>query len=344
MTIADVADRARVSPSVVSAVLNDNQTAVRFSQKTRERILKTVSQLGFQRNPISVALRTAKKRAIGIYLGDPERLLAHAYGAMMVAAVQKACASRGYSAVLMPLTQIKCDFRLIDGLLIMGRSTGDEDAIREAARSVITVGARLPPEFNAVPIDESAMSVLLRKSHEMAASYLYGMGHRHIAVVNLKWTSLPAEIVFQEVARKMALEARITALTGKWYDHSYPYLAEALNDRELPTAFYVFDHDIAQYLINALSRRGVSVPGDVSVFSRETFETKKFNALGVTGITINRDASFHSLVNQFIDVLEGKNPGSTIIMPMQEARLIERLSCAPPRNASRKLKWTETFS
>lgn len=337
-TITDVARRVRVSKSVVSAVLNENQTAVRFSSKTRARILKVIGQIGFQRNPISVALRTGKRKAVGIYLGDPYRLLSHSYGAILVANIQKACASRGYSVVLMPLTQTKCDFRLVDGLILMGRIHGDDEAIRQAAQAVITISwmANLPPEYGTLPIDWSDQSTLVRQSHEMAAQYLYGLGHRHITIIDLKWTTQPAEKIFQQVARKMAMDVRLITVIGKWYDYSYSYLTAALNDQNLPTAFYVFDDEVGQQLINALSRQKVSVPGDVSVLSRETFETEKLNVSGITGITPRREMSIQTLLFQFIDVLEGKHPPKELIMPAAEPRLIERLSCASPRVADNK--------
>ena len=57
--ITDVAREAGVSPSTVSHVLNGNRP---ISQKTREKVLEVIEQLGYQPNTNARALKKQAQR------------------------------------------------------------------------------------------------------------------------------------------------------------------------------------------------------------------------------------------------------------------------------------------
>ena len=57
VTLKDIAQRAGVDPTVVSAVLRGSGR-VRCSQKTKEKILALVEEMGYCRNAVASALRS----------------------------------------------------------------------------------------------------------------------------------------------------------------------------------------------------------------------------------------------------------------------------------------------
>src|SRR5258708_3473384 len=66
MTMAQVARRAKVSRSAVSAALSDKATTVVLSQRTRTRILKVAEELGYKPNILSQSFIKQRSFLIGL--------------------------------------------------------------------------------------------------------------------------------------------------------------------------------------------------------------------------------------------------------------------------------------
>jgi DNA-binding LacI/PurR family transcriptional regulator len=68
VTLADVADRAGTSKSVVSAVVNGRAPGViRFSTDTRDRVWSAARQLGYVANPIARRLAGGRTQLLGVF-------------------------------------------------------------------------------------------------------------------------------------------------------------------------------------------------------------------------------------------------------------------------------------
>ena len=65
-TIKDVAQLSKVSATTVSLILNNK--AIRASEETRARVFEAAKQLGYEPNPIAVALITKKSHTVGLIL------------------------------------------------------------------------------------------------------------------------------------------------------------------------------------------------------------------------------------------------------------------------------------
>ena len=329
--LADVARAAGVSTCVVSAVLNGRRSTVRYSPETERKVAAAARRLRYRKDPVSAALRTGRRMVVGIYRGDPARLLTHPYGALQVACYQRALARRGYSALLAPLDiNPDLDMRVMDGLILAGRSEGDEAAVARAARTVPTLGHH-GISLKCILPDPAPVFAAIERSHELAARYLLGLGHRDIVIFDLKWSACPAEELFQRESRAAGVEVRTRMDRGKWFERSYPGLDSFLQAERQPTAYYVFDDDVAQHVIDRLSRRGVSVPGDVSVLSRETHDLEAFAAKGISGVDPQWSVYWESMTNQFLDVIEGARAPGDIRPDMAAPRLIVRASSGPAR-------------
>ncbi|MDY5974355.1 LacI family DNA-binding transcriptional regulator, partial [Streptococcus hyovaginalis] len=74
VTIKDVAEKAGVNPSTVSRVLKDNRS---ISQKTKEKVRKAMSELGYVPNVAAQMLASGLTHNIGLVfppLATPDRL------------------------------------------------------------------------------------------------------------------------------------------------------------------------------------------------------------------------------------------------------------------------------
>ena len=94
VTLKDIAQRAGVDATVVSAVLRGS-SRVRCSPKTKEKILALVEEMGYCRNAVASALRSGKTRLIGVAMPSP---MLPFYAAMMTS-IQTILFKAGYTAV-----------------------------------------------------------------------------------------------------------------------------------------------------------------------------------------------------------------------------------------------------
>ncbi|GAJ26231.1 ribose operon repressor [Liquorilactobacillus sucicola DSM 21376 = JCM 15457] len=67
MSIKEIAKLSGVSVSTVSRVINDNG---RFSEDTRQRVLKTIKKYNYQTNTLAKGLRMRRSNTIGIIVPD----------------------------------------------------------------------------------------------------------------------------------------------------------------------------------------------------------------------------------------------------------------------------------
>ncbi|MDE7034727.1 MAG: LacI family transcriptional regulator, partial [Eubacteriales bacterium] len=91
VTIKDVAQAAEVNPSVVSRILNHDETLV-VRPETRERVWDAVQQMGYRPNATARSLRTRKNRLIAIVISgflDP-------YFALILENANRVADQRGY--------------------------------------------------------------------------------------------------------------------------------------------------------------------------------------------------------------------------------------------------------
>lgn len=94
VTSQDVAERAGVSRSVVSAVLNGTQ-GIRISVETRRAVLQAIEELGYRADVQARAMRTGRSRCIGAY-GS----LDNALFLQVLQGAQRVCTEQGYQLLL----------------------------------------------------------------------------------------------------------------------------------------------------------------------------------------------------------------------------------------------------
>src|SRR5438067_2166682 len=97
-TIADVAERAGVSPTLVSFAVNDRPGV---SPETRERILSAAKELRWRPSASARALSQARTRAIGLVLTrGAEQLEVDSFFVRFLAGVERTLAPADYAMLL----------------------------------------------------------------------------------------------------------------------------------------------------------------------------------------------------------------------------------------------------
>ncbi|WP_102797142.1 LacI family DNA-binding transcriptional regulator [Bowmanella denitrificans] len=93
ITVFDVARQAGVSKSTVSLVLTESD---KVSEKSKEKVLKAIDELGYVYNRDAAALRSRRSNLVGVVIND----LTNPYSAQLAVGLERHIRSLGYMSVL----------------------------------------------------------------------------------------------------------------------------------------------------------------------------------------------------------------------------------------------------
>lgn len=111
ITIHDISKELGIDSSTVSRALNDSS---RVTQKTKDKILKKASELGYQRNSLASKLRTNKTNTIGVIV---PRVSRHFFSTV-ISGIEETAFDAGYDVIIcQSLEDIKREKKLVETLL-----------------------------------------------------------------------------------------------------------------------------------------------------------------------------------------------------------------------------------
>ena len=266
-TLGMVAERAGVSPSTVSRILNG--TAV-VSDEKRAAVDEAIATLGFVPNPVARGLAGGRTLSIGVVT---QAIDSPFYGAAL-RGIEQALGDVGYSPLFMSGhwhtdEEARCidvlRSRRVDGLIVLTGRLSDT-ALRSVARSlpVVVTGRSLKaPNLFALDFDN-------REGARQATQHLIDLGHRRIAFISGDVDHPDA--VERQQGYLQALEAAgikpdpALLLPGNFTEHSGLLAVERLLDtRTRFSAVFAANDQMAFGAALGLYRRGKRVPDDVSL-------------------------------------------------------------------------------
>lgn len=262
-----VAERAGVSPSTVSRILNG--TAV-VSDEKRAAVDQAIAKLGFVPNPVARGLAGGRTLSVGVV---SQAIDSPFYGAAL-RGIEMELDAAGYSPLFMSGhwhadEEARCidvlRARRVDGLIILtGRLT--DSALRSVARSLpVVVTGRSLRAGNLLSMDLDN-----REGARQATQHLIDLGHRRIAFVG--GDPEHPDAIERERGYRAALEAAglrfdpALVVPGNFTEHSGLLAAERLLDRRVRfSALFAANDQMAFGAALGLHRRGKRVPDDVSL-------------------------------------------------------------------------------
>lgn len=279
VTRADVAQRAGVSPSVVSYVLNPGTRPV--APVTRDRVMQAIKELGYRPNAIARALREGPTRSIGLLLPD----LTNPFFAEVSRAVE-AAAFASNRVVFVGATQdddareaaYVHSFvdRRVDAL-IMVSPTG-LTLLEEVAASGVPVVT-----LDRVPLDDSGVSCVYVDNTAGVADavgYLAGLGHERIGFIagpeNLQ-ISRDREQGWRRGLELAGLSPRASDIAyGPFTRDGGVKAGQRILDNTKLTAIITSSDVQAIGLLTQTRLRGISVPSDLSLIAFDGTELASF--------------------------------------------------------------------
>ncbi|HEX4650245.1 MAG TPA: LacI family DNA-binding transcriptional regulator [Granulicella sp.] len=285
----DVAELAGVGTMTVSRVLSGS---VPVSEATRKRVERAIATLHFRPNEVARSLREARTRSIGIIV--PE--LTDPFFALCAQAASHAAKEHSYSFMMTtsdedPETEYaEANLMLrrhVEGLIVIPAADG---------------ASRLTqPEFTSIPI--VAIDRPIRGSHfstvlvenklgaRLAVQHLLEHNHRRIAFLSLSdklFTLNARRDAYVESMEQAGLvpEAYPNCATQQQTLDLLRSLQEA---GRLPTALFIANHPVMQFVLHALQQLRIKVPETIALIGFDDFEMAELVQPAITVVRQPRE-------------------------------------------------------
>jgi DNA-binding LacI/PurR family transcriptional regulator len=343
VTQEDVAQRAGVSRSVVSYVLNNGPRKV--SEATRQRVLDAINELEYRPNEFAQRLKQgsdAVQNTIGIVTGGKGyNLIERPYYNIILSGLYDYAYQQNqqigflayWDALRDPIFFNKHvhEYEISSLILILPSLIPDHQEDRALLEQII---ARIP---NIVCLEETVLdlpTVMFDRAEaaRYAVNHLIGLGHQRIAFVGINDQ--------RETGHKQALLENNLLYDPRLVDFlepsaapvqsAYNMIARFLQQDVDFTAIFTATDEAAIGAIAALKDHGLRVPEDIAVASMDNIELASMVRPALTTVDIPK----RTLARFAIQSLQTQKefPDQNQVSMMLPTRLIVRESCGGNKN------------
>jgi LacI family transcriptional regulator len=305
--ITNVAKRAGVSLGTVSNVLNRPE---RVAPATRERVLQAIEELGFVRNEAARQLRAGRSRTIGLLVLD----VGNPFFTDLAAGAETAAAKAGLSVILcnsgdnpdredhyLSLLQEQRAY----GILITPVSARNPRLaeIRRHGTATVLVDRASPRRQCSVSVEDVV-------GGEMAVTHLLDLGHRRIAFVGgpTKINQVAERLTGARRALRTAGVEDLTLVETAGLNVAEGRLAgeriAELSPSERPTAVFCANDLLALGVLQEMTRRRRSVPGDLAIVGYDDIDFAAAAAVPLTSVRQPRSQLGQAATELLIEEVE----------------------------------------
>jgi DNA-binding LacI/PurR family transcriptional regulator len=302
--LEDVAARVGMSPASVSMVLSG---APGPSAATRERILEAAAELGYRPDRTASLLARRRTHLVGVQLQAGS-----VFHAELVEDLYEAAERHGYDVVLSAVTRTRderratetlVDFRC-EALVLLGPvAPAAELATLGRQLPVVVVGRRVPGGVVDVVRSADADGV------GQAVDHLAGLGHTRIAYIDGGRGTIAADRRrgYRGAMRANGLDGQLRVIAGDHTEAAGARAARLLLDegRPLPSGVVAFNDHCAVGLLDALTRAGVEVPGEVSVVGYDDSALSRLAHVNLTTVSQDARGQAEHAVSAAVERLDG---------------------------------------
>ena len=273
-TAREVADRAGVSRTTVSFVLN-NVAGMRISDETRQAVLQAALDLDYHPDATARRMVSGRTKMLGFVLNqDVEQALADQFLPQVLTGFSQAAAALGYKVLFEPIppeaagsayAQLVRE-RHVDGFALSGPRQDDAARLHAQVENapVVLLGQLPDSHLPFVDVDNQGGAAL-------ATEHLLGLGHQRIGLIT------NAQPVYTASADRLAGYRQALESAGLpfrqelvRYGNFTPQsgvraMSELLALRPTPSAVFVASDTVALGALQCLRRLRVRVPEDMAL-------------------------------------------------------------------------------
>ena len=324
----DVAERAGVSKQTVSRVANGSSDVDPF---TREKVLLSMTELGYRPNRAARALRSGRYRNIGVVLST----LSSFGNRRTLEAISAEANRAGYSVTLITVDVSSQEATSRDFSLLADQALDGIIIVLEQFHYRDNSNVYFPPGMPIVNLDASRETdhpvVDSDQKHGamLATRHLLDLGHAsvwHVSGPRDSFAAIRREAAWREALQERGIEPP-TPLSGDWSTGSGYRAGVALRQREDVTAVFAANDQMALGVLLAYHEAEIAVPGRVSVVGFDDIEEAEAFWPPLTTVRQNLIDVGRASVQTLVAIIEGsETPDARTTISTE---LIERRSTAP---------------
>lgn len=266
-----MAELSNCSVSTVSNVLNNKG---RFSEATRDAVLKAVEKLNYQPQSAGRSLRLRKTETVGLlFYPSCAEIFRNPFYAEVMEGIESALLKFGYHLLLAGYDTTDSGAKTapkflqqgkVDGLILLGRFPSDIiQRFCKFGTPLVLLDSSAQWPVDSVVSDGFSAEVDV-------VSHLYALGHRRIVMLAYRHedSNIDQRIEGFISGMKAAGCREPKSLVIRDYmrhDEIYAALRARLQQADPPTAVIAVNDTLAMDMMNRLQADGVRVPDDVSV-------------------------------------------------------------------------------
>jgi LacI family transcriptional regulator len=303
-----VAERAGVTASTVSAVLNNSYAARSVPDRTKKKILAAARSLNYRPNFFARSLRVNRTHTVGIILEE----IGDAYGSVIVSGIERYLRQQNFFFFTVAHRH---DKKLLATYSTMLRERGVEGFI--TVDTFLTEEPALPTVAMAGhrPIKGVTNIVINHRSAaRLALQHLVDLGHERIAFMKGSDLSLDSEDrwnAINEAAAELRICMRpelIVELKGDdpTPNLGYPFALELLARKQPFTALFAYNDISAIGSIRAFQEHGLRVPEDVSVVGFDDIQSAAYINPPLTTVRQPLKEMGETAARTLLDRIEGR--------------------------------------
>ncbi len=331
VTRKDVAERAGVSVTVVSYVVNNGPRPV--SSATRARVEKAIEELGYYPNELARSLRRQRSLTIGLLIPN----LTNPVYAEIARNMEDVCTEAGYLVLLCdsardPAQEKRFIFMLrakqVDGLVMIPSQDPLEliEPLQAAFIPTVVLEHDLP-QAHCIAIDDL-------RGGRMGTQHLLSLGHRRIGLIRRYPSSALSCDRF--TGYRQTLEA-----AGITYDPSlaveceagqaagYQAMQQLLALPEPLTAVFTHNDVLALGAMHAIWEAGLSIPDDISIVGYDDTASSAYLTPPLTTVRFPKAEMGRQAAHRILQLVRDNRdiPACTAVLPVE---LVVRASTATP--------------
>ena len=333
-TLRDIAERAGVSTSTVSRVLNDQPG---IGAETRARVLEVAQEMQFAPNAAARSLATKRSHNIGLITyrwSAPSQFQAASLDSV---GITEECQSRGYhlltafvgeEAMAQPLQLPMVRQRRVDGLIVAGPAV-KPSFVLELYNSGLPV-VLLDNSLRGTDIDcvlhENEIGAYLATRHLIEEH-----GHENIIFLSgpESWLSSRERAAgYRRALAESALEPTTYLMEMTTLESGLEMMQQALVDHSFPAAVVGVNDAVAIGAMRACKAAGLSIPDDVAVTGFDNVSWSQLHDPPLTTIHAYGEEMGRQAAKRLIELVESEADDEHIRIRLRvSTTLVVRQSC-----------------
>jgi LacI family transcriptional regulator len=328
VTLADLAREAGTSPSTASRALSGRGYV---SPAARDRLLAAAERLGYVPNASARTLKQRTSRVVGVVVSD----LGNQFYALIAAGIEETLRAAHYQMVLVSDNSDSAQeirgartFVAMRAAGVIVTPVGQEAAQLLAGNGIhlVEVDRRL------ASVDADAVVIDNESGGRDATAHLLALGHRRIALLvgATEWTTDAGRLRGYRAAHADAgvpVDERLIVPVA-FHAPDATVRIERVLDEPGATAIFAANNELAEAAWRVLRRRGLALPGDISLVG---FDDVPWMEMVDPGITVVAQPSVE-MGRRAAELLlrRVEDPTCAPAVACLEPTLVVRGSTAPP--------------